>query len=213
MERFLLGGEEQALLATARAVATALHDRPGLMRARPSRDNDFRREAEEELRRLAAERGEAEPRPDEGVEPVPPVIIDREESAARREIEDVAEILKGVERTTSRIWVVTRDLRVLALAGSLRREAGGTEETLTQHMLGWLIPRPSEDFDDAIDDDALAAGREISGALKSSLGDRKSTRLNSSHQIISYAVFCLKKKNNHTIHTHYFPSTCSLHHP
>src|SRR5258708_17559470 len=27
-----------------------------------------------------------------------------------------------------------------------------------------------------------------------SMGDRKSTRLNSSHQIISYAVFCLKKK-------------------
>src|SRR5258708_11263920 len=30
------------------------------------------------------------------------------------------------------------------------------------------------------------------GSLQS--GDRKSTRLNSSHQIISYAVFCLKKK-------------------
>src|SRR5260363_341417 len=29
--------------------------------------------------------------------------------------------------------------------------------------------------------------------------DRKSTRLNSSHQIISYAVFCLKKKNNDAI--------------
>src|SRR5256885_9583940 len=28
------------------------------------------------------------------------------------------------------------------------------------------------------------------------LGDRKSTRLNSSHLVISYAVFCLKKKNN-----------------
>src|SRR5690625_1181898 len=28
------------------------------------------------------------------------------------------------------------------------------------------------------------------------LGDRKSTRLNSSHVAISYAVFCLKKKNN-----------------
>src|SRR2546426_6501256 len=27
------------------------------------------------------------------------------------------------------------------------------------------------------------------------LGDRKSTRLNSSHLVISYAVFCLKKKN------------------
>src|SRR5258708_24392962 len=31
--------------------------------------------------------------------------------------------------------------------------------------------------------------------------DRKSTRLNSSHQIISYAVFCLKKKK-HTAELH-----------
>src|SRR2546430_7054697 len=31
-----------------------------------------------------------------------------------------------------------------------------------------------------------------------SLGDRKSTRLNSSHSQISYAVFCLKKKKNKT---------------
>src|SRR5258708_17929228 len=29
--------------------------------------------------------------------------------------------------------------------------------------------------------------------------DRKSTRLNSSHQIISYAVFCLKKKKLHLL--------------
>src|SRR5258708_26390085 len=29
--------------------------------------------------------------------------------------------------------------------------------------------------------------------------DRKSTRLNSSHQIISYAVFCLKKKKTYVI--------------
>src|SRR5687768_18400988 len=29
-------------------------------------------------------------------------------------------------------------------------------------------------------------------------GDRKSTRLNSSHGYISYAVFCLKKKKNNT---------------
>src|SRR5438034_8582772 len=29
------------------------------------------------------------------------------------------------------------------------------------------------------------------------LRDRKSTRLNSSHTVISYAVFCLKKKNKH----------------
>src|SRR5258708_21989637 len=41
----------------------------------------------------------------------------------------------------------------------------------------------------------LRCGR---GQVRTSGGvprDRKSTRLNSSHQIISYAVFCLKKKN------------------
>src|SRR5215510_268002 len=32
--------------------------------------------------------------------------------------------------------------------------------------------------------------------------DRKSTRLNSSHVAISYAVFCLKKKNNRLKHVH-----------
>src|SRR2546430_12358948 len=31
--------------------------------------------------------------------------------------------------------------------------------------------------------------------------DRKSTRLNSSHSQISYAVFCLKKKNQHSCYT------------
>src|SRR5256885_9075426 len=34
--------------------------------------------------------------------------------------------------------------------------------------------------------------------------DRKSTRLNSSHLVISYAVFCLKKKKN-TLPSHYPP--------
>src|SRR5690348_17809497 len=36
-------------------------------------------------------------------------------------------------------------------------------------------------------------------------GDRKSTRLNSSHPSISYAVFCLKKKNNHQHTNHNDP--------
>src|SRR5256885_9945082 len=34
------------------------------------------------------------------------------------------------------------------------------------------------------------------------VGDRKSTRLNSSHLVISYAVFCLKKKK-YTFHRHH----------
>src|SRR5438552_10905277 len=36
------------------------------------------------------------------------------------------------------------------------------------------------------------ANPDVNGTLTQR--DRKSTRLNSSHQIISYAVFCLKKK-------------------
>src|SRR2546421_7904972 len=40
-------------------------------------------------------------------------------------------------------------------------------------------------------------GTTFDAALKQRMkGDRKSTRLNSSHDQISYAVFCLKKKKN-----------------
>src|SRR3712207_7379699 len=42
---------------------------------------------------------------------------------------------------------------------------------------------------------------EVNGAIaqkyRGIVEDRKSTRLNSSHANISYAVFCLKKKKNH----------------
>src|SRR3712207_8612210 len=57
--------------------------------------------------------------------------------------------------------------------------------------------RPLEPRDEAAGDDVLEV---------LPLGDRKSTRLNSSHANISYAVFCLKKKKInpfsycHTIH-------------
>src|SRR5256885_3786396 len=40
-----------------------------------------------------------------------------------------------------------------------------------------------------------------SGAMGIYAGDRKSTRLNSSHLVISYAVFCLKKKKYRPTHT------------
>src|SRR3712207_9519191 len=39
-----------------------------------------------------------------------------------------------------------------------------------------------------------AAGLRKEPRLAAGIGDRKSTRLNSSHANISYAVFCLKKK-------------------
>src|SRR5437588_6624849 len=43
----------------------------------------------------------------------------------------------------------------------------------------------------------VAASHDVAADVRRALGkgaDRKSTRLNSSHTVISYAVFCLKKK-------------------
>src|SRR5258708_20977006 len=57
---------------------------------------------------------------------------------------------------------------------------------LVQSRLGTVI---------AIGDVGRQRHREI---LQLADADRKSTRLNSSHQIISYAVFCLKKKKTRT---------------
>src|SRR2546426_8895661 len=42
------------------------------------------------------------------------------------------------------------------------------------------------------------AGAAAAGFRRNDRRDRKSTRLNSSHLVISYAVFCLKKKNTQT---------------
>src|SRR5205085_8007719 len=47
-----------------------------------------------------------------------------------------------------------------------------------------------------IEELALAQRRREERALDERRQDRKSTRLNSSHSQISYAVFCLKKKKN-----------------
>src|SRR2546429_2213626 len=55
------------------------------------------------------------------------------------------------------------------------------------------------------DDSNISKLIEIKGyrARKSPIGDRKSTRLNSSHGYISYAVFCLKKKKNPIVKLHW----------
>src|SRR5258708_21732689 len=57
---------------------------------------------------------------------------------------------------------------------------------------------PGEEIDD---------GSHIEPTFRCPDIDRKSTRLNSSHQIISYAVFCLKKKKKQQS-TNVHASTC-----
>src|SRR5207244_5065643 len=88
-------------------------------------------------------------------------------------------ILRLIEPTSGEVWfgaqnVTTLDKRSLR---ALRKEM----QIIFQDPYASLNPR-------------MTVGSIIGE-------DRKSTRLNSSHQIISYAVFCLKKKKNK--HTYY----------
>src|SRR2546428_4653790 len=72
-------------------------------------------------------------------------------------------------------------------------------------FLRWRIlnvPNPRISMLCCSDSAALTASRK-----ESTTRDRKSTRLNSSHDQISYAVFCLKKKK----HTHITTNTCLAH--
>src|SRR3989475_8263905 len=62
----------------------------------------------------------------------------------------------------------------------------------------------------------LHRGSEVVGELRELGGDRKSTRLNSSHSQISYAVFCLKKKKKKNVVVCHHTADYSLsqpHHP
>jgi two-component system, OmpR family, sensor histidine kinase ChvG len=119
MERFLLEGQEQSLLAVARAVATALHERPQLLASASGRDDE------------------------------------------------IDAILLGLQRASARIWVVDARYQIIAEAGSLRRATDvATETPWWQPMIGWLIPRPTEDFVESQPEDVLASGSDVAAALQ-----------------------------------------------
>ncbi|HEX6157159.1 MAG TPA: ATP-binding protein [Burkholderiales bacterium] len=132
MERFLLQGQEQSLLAVARAVATALHERPQLLASASGRDDE------------------------------------------------IDAILLGLQRTSSRIWVVDRGYQVIASAGNLRRPGDVAEDApwwkpLASYAVGWLIPRPTEDFVESHPEDVLATGADVAAAMQGTPATR--TRL------------------------------------
>src|SRR5256885_11182715 len=82
-------------------------------------------------------------------------------------------------------------LRADAVRDYLVKEGGF--ETARLRVVGYGDTRP-------IADNKTKAGRSVNRRvvvtiLKSQTPDRKSTRLNSSHLVISYAVFCLTNKN------------------
>src|SRR5947209_13126183 len=77
--------------------------------------------------------------------------------------------------------------------------------TLSLHDALPISPGPSTRWSPR-----TAAGRGRTRRCRSP-GDRKSTRLNSSHANISYAVFCLKKKKNMDRYNLYQSPTIGLH--
>src|SRR5271165_5597591 len=109
LERFLRDAQERTLAGTAQAVATALHDRPRLFETRAA-----------PLESLGSGRAS-----DEGTVPhsVPMPAV-----PASPEIE---QIIRGLSRTTARIWVVDREQNVLARAGSLRRVESSAADAAT----------------------------------------------------------------------------------
>src|SRR5205807_7808107 len=73
-----------------------------------------------------------------------------------------------------------------------------------------VLPQNSVNLNGTVIDDGFPSGGTLSQFWSMVTGpgkitfanpkDRKSTRLNSSHLVSSYAVFCLKKKNDITLH-------------
>ena len=139
MENVLRAAQEQRVIATARAVATALHDRPRLLEFSAEDDGSRRR------------------------------------PAARAATQEIELILTGLRRTSSRIFVIDQQRRLLAIAGSLRQEPPAQPEpasawswvqtTLLRPIWALLLERPPEDFDDAIPEDLLSGGKEVDAAL------------------------------------------------
>src|SRR3712207_8328583 len=76
-------------------------------------------------------------------------------------------------------------------SGDLRGAGGDLRRVVLLGLRG--LGRRGGDGDAVV---ASAGGPRVTGRL----ADRKSTRLNSSHANISYAVFCLKKKKQTTMY-------------
>src|SRR5206468_12686477 len=82
-----------------------------------------------------------------------------------------------------------------ALPISRQFAAGKLHVLVHRQVLGDLrqvVPGPGSHWE------TIRLGPPLRDVPRGAKQDRKSTRLNSSHDQISYAVFCLKKKNNKT---------------
>ncbi|HKE38384.1 MAG TPA: ATP-binding protein [Casimicrobiaceae bacterium] len=169
LERFLRDAQERTLAGTAQAVATALHDRPRLFEVKPAAGES-----------LTIERGGA-PAPT-----VTPVATSSRGAPLSPEIE---QIIQGLSRTTARIWVVDRELNVLARAGSLKgtptmdasdaalpRVWRWLDRELLHPVYALVLKQPTDDFSEELAGRVMLPAREVDGALAGILSvDRRMT--------------------------------------
>src|SRR5947208_9376503 len=114
-----------------------------------------------------------------------------------------APVVEGARRTPWLAW--PREIPIAGEPADVVAVVSRYRDALCQSQLpkllftvepGMLVPAPLVAWCRASLPklDVIALGRGLH-FVQEDHPDRKSTRLNSSHQIISYAVFCLEKKN------------------
>jgi len=178
LERFLRDAQEKTLAGTAQAVATALHDRPRLFDAPATPRESLA--VERSLDATVPAPAVASPAPREGAS-----------DGGRGGPAEIAQIVQGLSRTTARIFVIDRELNVLARAGSLKRPSLPDEQAAeSQIARGWqwleretlhplyalVLKQPREDFGEEQAGRVALPAREVDGALSGILTvDRRPT--------------------------------------
>ncbi len=177
LERFLREGQEQTLAGTAQAIATALHDRPALFEHRSTESPTL---STLPAARNEAERQEESPSPSgdatANTMPLPPQAAVHGTPIFSADIE---QIIRGLSRTTARIWVIDKNLNVLARAGSLKQPPKQTaqpeasvalnlwrslERSVMHPLYSLFLKQPAEDLEEQ-SRRALPADKDIDGAL------------------------------------------------
>src|SRR2546422_1359554 len=107
--------------------------------------------------------------------------------------------LKELNRYGQSVWL-DYIRRSLITSGELRRllDEDGLRGVTSNPAIFEKAIAGSTDYEGQLKEFAKRKELDAKGAYEI---DRKSTRLNSSHGYISYAVFCLKKKKKHILTT------------
>ncbi len=200
MEALLIEQQEANLLAAARAIATALNERPALLKLKPP-DPVLRREKEDAINTMlnagATATGEAQVSNDAPPQTAAQIIATEASADPRAVSDEVENIVASLNRRGTRVWMIDKRFALLALAGTLKSAtgrrpetigAGGsgrtdarkpladnasgpstwwekTEDWLLRPLYQRLLTRPTEDFDDALPEDAIVSGSEVTRAL------------------------------------------------